>query len=330
MPYFFRLLLCTFFIALFIAQCCAAQTTATFGAGADTAVSVRWGTGQDFGRMRFPANVLGLPDTAARADRPSASPQQVCSLGMGGEIVLAWRNAVLVNRPGADFTIFENAFTRFDGRVFAEPATVAVSRDGVRFVAFPFDSLTLRGCAGRTPTNGNASPFNAALSGGDSFDLAEIGMDSVRFIKISDISAFVLSNTQHPFWDPTITGFDLDAVVGLSLLPAPFLQRVPTNVVGQISETKTSHAVKVDIENDILTIENAFESQFVTTTTMPTMTCELYTLPGERVHSSTFVGAFERWHRVSLHSLARGAYFLILRSNNHATNHTTTFPILLQ
>ncbi|MCS6809534.1 MAG: hypothetical protein NZ661_12085, partial [Candidatus Kapabacteria bacterium] len=195
-----------------------AQSGRTFGAGCDTVFSVRWGTGQTFGREFFPRNVLGLPDTNARSNIPSANPREICSLGMGGEIVIGWRQAVLVNRPGVDFTVFENAFIRFDGRVFAEPAKVAVSRDGTSFVEFPYDSLTLRGCAGVTPTHGQYSPFDPMLSGGDSFDLAVLGIDSVRYIKITDISALVLNNPRHMFYDPTISGFDLDAVVGLHLL----------------------------------------------------------------------------------------------------------------
>ena len=261
--------------------------------GADTVISVRWGTGQDFGRTNFPANVLGLPDTLARSERPSNNPAQVCSLGMGGEVVLGWKNAVLVNRPGADFTVFENAFINFTGRAFAEPAKIAVSRDGVRFVEFPFDSLTLKGCAGVTPVNGNQSPFNPQLSGGDSFDLASIGMDSVRFIKITDISAMVLSNPRHPFYDPTITGFDLDAIVGLSLVSQ---QRV-TSVALQKNRNIT-----VKNHNDFCTIELP----------EPTMNavCTLYNVQGAQTLTFT---AHEQTSFSTAH-LARGAYFLVVRA----------------
>jgi hypothetical protein len=266
--------------------------------GADTVLSVWWGTGQDFGRDRFPANVLGLPDTTARANIPSTNPAQVCSLGMGGEIVLGWKNAVLVNRTGADFTVFENAFINFNGRAFAEPAKIAVSQDGVRFVEFPFDSLSLRGCAGVTPTNGNQSPFNPALSGGDSFDLATIGMDSIRFVKITDISAMVLNNPRHPFYDPTITGFDLEALVGLSLV-----RTSRTTSVWQAELAK----ITVINQLDFCTIQlpEASNSGIV----------DLYNLQGASVlHSQVH----DRLHFSTTH-FPKGAYFLVIRMNENVT-----------
>jgi hypothetical protein len=272
--------------------------------GADTVISVRWGTGQDFGRGRFPANILGLPDTTARKDIPSNNPAQVCSLGMGGEIVLGWKNAVLVNRTGADFTIFENVFLNFNGRAFAEPAKIAVSQDGVRFVEFPFDSLSLRGCAGVTPTNGNQNPLNPALSGGDSFDLATIGMDSIRFVKITDISAMVLNNPRHPFYDPTITGFDVDALVGISLV----------RTSGRTSVQQSNFAkIAVIIQSDFCTIELAEVSN--------SAVFDLYTVQGSSIlHSQVNT----RISFLTSH-LPRGAYFLVIKENGNVT----TKPILL-
>ena len=151
---------------------------------ADTVVMFRPGTGPGIGRGAeyFPNNVLGFPDTNARPTVPSVDPAQILSLGLGGEIILGFRTPI-VDRPGADFTLFENAFHYNLGgkqRTFAEPATVAVSSDGEHFTEFPFDSLTLIGCAGITPTDGHANPLDPAQSGGDHFDLSDIGMDSVR------------------------------------------------------------------------------------------------------------------------------------------------------
>lgn len=186
---------------------------------ADTVVMFRPGTGPGIGRQPayFPNNVLGFPDTSARPTVPSVNPAQILSLGLGGEIVLGFRTPI-VDRAGADFTVFENAFHYNLGgkqRTFAEPATVAVSSDGVSFVEFPFDSATLVGCAGITPTDGRANPLDPAQSGGDHFDLSDVGMDSVRFIRLRDATAIVINNPNHPFWDPTLTSFDLDAVVAI-------------------------------------------------------------------------------------------------------------------
>ncbi len=189
--------------------------------GIDTVYWFHPGSGQAVGQSPafFPQNIFGLPDTNARWNVPSSDPRQICSLGMDGVIVVGWKNFVLVDGPGPDFTVFENAFAYGNGKIFAEPAEVSVSRDGIHFVAFPFDSLSLEGCAGRTPTNGAGNPFDPAESGGDAFDLATLGIDSVRFIKIRDISRMVAENPDHPYWSPVISGFDLDAVVGLHLVP---------------------------------------------------------------------------------------------------------------
>lgn len=178
------------------------------------------GSGQTSGQEAkyYPRNILGLPDSSSRDSVPSVDPAQILSLGLGGEIVLRFDRNVIVDRPGKDFTVFENAFRYRIGardRIYAEPAEIAVSRDGVTFISYPYDSLTLAGCAGVTPTNGDRDPFDADISGGNSFDLADLGVDSIRYVRIRDITAIVRDNHAHPFWDPTLTGFDLDAVLSL-------------------------------------------------------------------------------------------------------------------
>lgn len=191
---------------------------------ADTVVMFRPGSGPGIGREAkyFPKNVLGLPDSNARLTVPSVDPAQILSLGLGGEIVLGFRTPI-VNRPGSDFTVFENAFHYNLGgtqRTFAEPAAVAVSSDGISFSEFSFDSLTLIGCAGITPTDGRADPFDSPNCGGNQFDLSILGVDSVRYIRIRDVTAIIINNPEHPFWDPTLTSFDLDAVVSLNTTPS--------------------------------------------------------------------------------------------------------------
>jgi hypothetical protein len=178
------------------------------------------GSGQTSGQEAkyYPANILGLPDSSARDSVPSVDPASVLSLGLGGEIVLRFDRHPILDRPGMDFTVFENAFRYTIGareRIYAEPAEVAVSRDGITFHSYDYDSLTLAGCAGVTPTNGERDPFDPLVSGGNSFDLALLGIDSVRYVRIRDITAIVRDNRAHPFWDPTLTGFDLDAVLSL-------------------------------------------------------------------------------------------------------------------
>lgn len=193
--------------------------------GSDAVESFVPGTGAGHGADHLPGNVLGLPDPIARSSIATVSPGQVLSLGVGGEIILRFDRHPIVDLPGPDFTVFENAFYYVIAgkeHIYAEPAEVAVSRDGVTFTAFPFDSLTLKGCAGVTPTNGDRNPGDPAVSGGDHFDLGQLGIDSVRFVRIRDVSAIIINDRKHPFWDPTLTGaaptagFDLDAVVRVS------------------------------------------------------------------------------------------------------------------
>jgi hypothetical protein len=186
--------------------------------GADAVERFIPGTGQNAGQgpEYFPHNVLGLPDTAARPSVPSVMPEHILSLGIGGEIVLRFDRTVITDGPGPDFTVFENAFYYTIGereRIYAEPGEVSVSCDGVNFVAFPFDTLTLEGCAGMTPTRGDRDPSDPTVSGGDSFDLAELGIDSVRWVRIRDVTWIPKNNRDHPFWEATLSGFDLDAVV---------------------------------------------------------------------------------------------------------------------
>lgn len=196
----------------------------------DTIARFTPGVGQSTGQgpIFFPTNIFTGPAPLASDTVPLTEPRDVCSIGLGGVIVVGLRSAVIVDGPGADFTIFENAF-RFLGRIYAEPAKVEVSKDGMMWKEFPFDSLTLIGCAGITPTTG-ADPFDPAVSGGDTFDLATVGVDTVRWIRITDVTSIIRNDPSHPYFDPTLSGFDLDVVIGLHAVPAAFSQAL-TDVV---------------------------------------------------------------------------------------------------
>jgi len=81
---------------------------------------------------------------------PASSPYDVVELGFGGEIIVGCKNYYIVDKEGPDFIIFENVFMYGNGKIFAEPGVVSVSRDGIEFVEFPFNPLTLEGLAGIT------------------------------------------------------------------------------------------------------------------------------------------------------------------------------------
>lgn len=186
----------------------------------DVVVSYTPGEGGGRGSDYMPENVLGLPDTVGRTNIATTDPKQILSLGLDGEIVLRFDRATIVDGPGVDFTVFENAFVyRVGGkdRLYAEPGEVAVSRDGVAYTAFPYDPQTLDGCAGVTPTRGDQPPDQPSVSGGDGFDLSDLGVDSIRYIRIRDVTRMVKENPEHPFYDITLNGFDLDAIVGINV-----------------------------------------------------------------------------------------------------------------
>jgi hypothetical protein len=156
-------------------------------------------------------NVLGPPDSRATGLAPAYGPEELQSLGTGGEIILRYSGRAIVDGPGPDFIVFENPF--FVGgdssNVFRETGIVSVSRDGVTFTEFPFQGAPVcHNLAGATPTLGG-NPLDPQVSGGDKFDLAEIGVDSVQFVKIVDAAERVTDNGPS---------FDLDAVAALHLV----------------------------------------------------------------------------------------------------------------
>jgi hypothetical protein len=214
----------------------------------DTVGGYVFGSGQRTGQSAafFPTNILRGPSALARDTVPATDPREICSLGLGGSITLGLRRAVIVDGPGADFTVFENAFTYGRGRTYAEPATVEVSRDGLVWKMFPFDSISCSGLAGVTPTSGE-DPYDPMRSGGDRFDLADIGMDSVRWVRIGDVTAMILNNPSSPFFDPTLSGFDLDVVLARHAAPMAWELEARPVVLSGMVEIAMPHSSTVQI-----------------------------------------------------------------------------------
>ncbi|GIX45659.1 MAG: hypothetical protein D6691_08655 [Candidatus Hydrogenedentota bacterium] len=207
------------------------------------------GLNAGFGAPYFPTNVLGPPNGSLNSEQPNASESDLLSLGIGGSIVLEFVSSIVVDGPGPDLTVFENPFQPigYPGFVFCETATVAVSQNGSNWVTFPFnfhDPATTaglyspscyEGLAGvhpvfSSPSNG-ISPFDPNVSGGDSFDLATVGLPWVRFVKVTDTGTTGVAETVAPSGaivnDPgnamnaaPTAGFDLDAIAALHSLPA--------------------------------------------------------------------------------------------------------------
>ena len=177
--------------------------TITPGAYANRIVSFTPGPGAGFGQSSLPGIVLGPPEGAGSG----AGSFDVLSLGNGGEIILAFDGLVMVDRPGVDLLVFENAFAGF-----SETGVVGVSDDGINWTDWPCASddvdAGFPGCAGVHPvfssTTSGISAFDPAAAGGDGFDLATLGLSRARYVRIRD--------TGKNRYAPTSGGFDLDAI----------------------------------------------------------------------------------------------------------------------
>ncbi|GIW44583.1 MAG: hypothetical protein KatS3mg077_1865 [Candidatus Binatia bacterium] len=190
--------------------------TAWGGPFADAVAAFRPGSGAGYGMERVPGVVLGPPQGGGLLQ----GSLDVLSLGQGGEIVLQFDPPLACNGPGPDLLVFENPFHVGgpDGPVFAELAFVAVSQDGVNFVEFPWDRQTWQGLAGKTPVWSNPEngidPRDPARAGGDSFDLEDVGLPWIRFVRITDTGDRV-PDPGNRLPGAGTAGFDLDAIAAL-------------------------------------------------------------------------------------------------------------------
>ncbi|MCY1019634.1 cell surface protein [Pyxidicoccus sp. MSG2] len=175
---------------------------------ADEVVEYVPGDGAGFGQDRFPSVVLGPPAGVG----PDNGSLDVLSLGRQGRITLRFIDVAVIDGPGVDLLVFENAFATPGGGSYAETGVVEVSDDNVTWKAFPcaFRDAAGRypGCAGVHPVMANpangVSATDPAVAGGDGFDLATVGLRRARYVRIIDSGA-------NGYGD-TAGGFDLDAV----------------------------------------------------------------------------------------------------------------------
>lgn len=169
-------------------------------------VAYEFGEGQDFGRDAFPEQVLGGPQGGGLTQ----GSLHVTSLGDGGWVELGFSPRTIVDGDGPDFIVFENPF--YAGGDPTAPVTelgqVSVSLDGEKWHTFPCEpgeTPPYPGCAGFTPVQADVtdaeseSPFDPGRAGGESYDLADLGLQEAKFVRITDLAG-----------DDAI--FDLDAV----------------------------------------------------------------------------------------------------------------------
>lgn len=164
-----------------------------------------------FGASKMPEIALG-PPVGGGHDKGSLD---VVSLGTGGEIVLSFEPNVLVDGPGVDLLVFENAFYGVGAdEPFAEIGEVSVSEDGVNWATFPCTATAYPwgACAGWHPVSKeDSSSLDPEKVGGDPFDLADIGVTRAKFVRIVDKGEMAC----NPAVNPKTNGFDLDAIAAV-------------------------------------------------------------------------------------------------------------------
>ena len=170
----------------------------------DASPFVQYGEGAGYGQSFYPENILGPPDPDATPQSPAFGEDELLTLGKNGIVVVEFVDNTVVNGEGPDFTVFENVMDTGSG-FFRECAFVEVSQNGINWIMFPYDAGTFAGLAGAWPTTGE-DPANPEVSGGDQFDLADLGLDWIRFVRLTDCGDSVSDGGL----------FDLDAIAAVN------------------------------------------------------------------------------------------------------------------
>ena len=184
--------------------------------------------------LLFPDVLLNLP----RGGGTYAQSTDVFSLGANGSVTLEFSDNIIVDGPGVDFIVFENAFQNSPAQLFREAGYVEASQDGNTFYRFAvtgpdgqevsaahllatptFDSSQISGLAGITPVfthPSNSIDPQSPEAGGNGFDLAAIGLEEVRFIRVVDAGETINDEGNHfPIRGQGKQGVDLDTIIGV-------------------------------------------------------------------------------------------------------------------
>src|SRR5262245_31529257 len=247
---------------------------------ADSVVSFTPGTHAGFGADQLPDIVLGPPRGAGLVQ----GSFDVVSLGNDGVIVIGFALPVICDGPGADFTVFENAFHSGSpsGPIFADYGIVAVSQDGEHFVDLPYDPQSHAGLAGQSavlssPDN-MIDPLDPSDSGGDVFDLAPTGLSWAAYVRITDAGAAIPDpGNQIPQADNS--GFDLDAIAALHGCDPSALPSATPTPSPQIGSATATHTPTPENATPTTTLQIATASA---TAVSPTVTATIPShLPGD-------------------------------------------------
>ncbi|MCD4655697.1 hypothetical protein K8T06_17380 [bacterium] len=201
----------------------------------DHVFEVNYGDYAGYGQEDFPEIVLGPPRGAGEM----GGSLDVLSLGDGGSIILEFIDNIALNGPGPDLIVFENAFyVNCDPMItFCEVAFVEVSQNGDDFFRFPNDynpegipinnPANWVGFAGVYPVyshpDNGIDPTNPETAGGDLFDLDDVGLDWVKYVRIIDTNEppnAEFDDDGDEIYDygwitEGKSGFDLDAIAAV-------------------------------------------------------------------------------------------------------------------
>lgn len=175
--------------------------TSDYFLGDNDSIEITFGSEGGAGYSYFPEILYGAP-YFSMLDTVSIGNEGILDITLGGYEI--------VNDEGPDFIIFENPF-----ETWSERAQVWVSENGIDYVAYPCDPFdpdgVYEGCAGVTPINYSNTEsilLDPNLSGGDIFDLADVGLTRARFVRIVDLHTCL----DDEFCYSGEAGFDLDAM----------------------------------------------------------------------------------------------------------------------
>lgn len=197
----------------------------------DSSAFKAWATGCTITRgLQNIANPsVGEVTGGSISDAVGIANNKVVCLGDGGNAVLTFKTPI-VNGPGYDFAVFENAFDN----EFLELGFVEVSSDGTNFFRFPAtsntqDTVQTDGFGSTQATRINNLAGKYRMFYGTPFDLDELagiaGLDiqNITHVKVVDVVGCIQSNyashdkngkkVNDPWPTEFISGgFDLDAV----------------------------------------------------------------------------------------------------------------------
>jgi len=180
---------------------------------ADAVVEFDPGPDAGFGGDGFPEIVLGSPQ-----GRGTAGSLDVLSLGELGSITLEMTDLEIIDGPGPDLLVFENAFSGW-----AETGRVEASENGVDWYGGEGGAENadgdFPGCAGVQNVYATGEflvdPTDPLTAGGDAFDLSVVGLSSARFVRITD------SGFNAMGYGGETGGFDLDAIAAVNWAEIP-------------------------------------------------------------------------------------------------------------